>query len=281
MIYKHIGSIPDKERTMLEERLKRTQGGAPASPIPSSNPSRSATPSRGDSLPHPASPSGTPRPLSMLGSKVPAKGIPRMGLARTSAPPATTEEAESKSSPPSRVPAIRGIPRPSSTIGLPARSIPTSRSSEIPSPQQASTSTTGLIQSIVVDDTAKSTEALKQVQQLIATRPESLLRNADELIEALVRKMSVAFSGLDSDTSLPLLRLCKHIMQTLSHFFDNKSLGQSVSSDALTILLAELAGRLLDTAENQASKAIASLSKVLNMVLIRIFHHANQTACFT
>lgn len=102
---------------------------------------------------------------------------------------------------------------------------------------------------------------------------------ADQLIDVISLQMQVAFAGLERDTPPAVLRLCKHLMQTLSSFFDRKALGQSVSPDVLKTLLSELTGRLLDSAENPASEEIASLSKVLNMVLIRIFHSSDQSAC--
>ena len=104
--------------------------------------------------------------------------------------------------------------------------------------------------------------------------------HADQLTEAVSMQMRLAFDGLDASTSQAVLRLCKHLMQTLSTFFDHKQLASAVSRDALGRLLEELTRRLLETADNPASESIMSLSKVLNMVLIRIFHHADQSACF-
>jgi cytoskeleton-associated protein 5 len=44
--------------------------------------------------------------------------------------------------------------------------------------------------------------------------------------------------------------------------------------------LGELTHRLLDTADSSAGDAVSNISKVLNMVLIRIFHHSEQSSCF-
>jgi cytoskeleton-associated protein 5 len=121
---------------------------------------------------------------------------------------------------------------------------------------------------------------LKDIQMEISSDPTSLIPEADHLIEVIVHQMSIAFANLDRNTPQVTLRLCKHLMQSLSAFFDHKALGQAVSPAALTLLLAELTGRLLDTADKPETEAISSLSKVLNMVLIRIFHHSDQSACF-
>ena len=137
-----------------------------------------------------------------------------------------------------------------------------------------------LIESIDTQDLAKCADSLKQLQVVIASSPESLVPHADFLVETITAKMGLGFSDLNRQTAQVQLRLCKHLMQTLSSFFDHRTLGQGVTTPVLTDLLAELTGRLLDTAENPASEAISSLSKVLNMVLIRIFHHADANACF-
>lgn len=142
------------------------------------------------------------------------------------------------------------------------------------------TDSVALIESIDTQDLAKCADSLKQLQVVIASSPESLVPHADLLVETVIAKMGLGFSDLNRDTPQVKLRLCKHLMQALSSFFDHRTLGQAVSTPVLTDLLAELTGRLLDTAENPESDAISSLSKVLNMVLIRIFHHADANACF-
>jgi cytoskeleton-associated protein 5 len=127
---------------------------------------------------------------------------------------------------------------------------------------------------------AISVEALKLIQRDIATKASSLVSIADALVVAIVGQMRYAFADLNSATSPSTLRLCKHLMQTLSGFFDDVQLSKAASQDALVELLAELARRLLETADNSKNEAISSLSKVLNMVLIRIFHNASKNACF-
>jgi cytoskeleton-associated protein 5 len=137
-----------------------------------------------------------------------------------------------------------------------------------------------MIREIDTEDLGSCSEALKQVQAAIASSADSLIPYADELMDAITRQMSLGFDNLNADTSQAQLRLCKHLMQALSSFFDTRTLGEAVSTPMLTLLLAELTARLLDTAESSASEAISSLSKVLNMVLIRIFHHAEPNAVF-
>ena len=125
-----------------------------------------------------------------------------------------------------------------------------------------------------------SVDALKAVQRRVTESPDELAMQADALMEALSAQMASAFEGLDAQTPQSTLRLCKHLMQTLSGFFDQKTLSLAVSKDSLIVLLGELTKRLLETAASEASEAITSLSKVLNMVLIRIFHNADRSSTF-
>ncbi|KAL8281038.1 hypothetical protein RQP46_006717 [Phenoliferia psychrophenolica] len=228
-VYKLVGKMPDKEHSMLEERLKRTAG-------PAAEPA-AATPRK-------AIPSGLPQ----------RGGIPRVSTGGSSLPG----------------------PRPSL---LPPRQ--RERESSTPDPALANIDIDSLVDMIRTDDVAKCAEVLKQLQVEITTNSNRLVEHADDIIDNITSQMAVAFTGLDGSSGQSVLRLCKHLMQTLSAFFDHKNLGQAVATAALTSLLAELTGRLLDTAENPETEAISSLSKVLNMVLIRIFHHSDQTACFT
>jgi cytoskeleton-associated protein 5 len=139
---------------------------------------------------------------------------------------------------------------------------------------------TGPFDGILVDDPNQAVEALKNVQNDIANDPQRIAASSDELIRVICISSSKAFHHLDADTPQTTLRLCKHLMQTLSNFFDQKLLSVTVSREVLVLLLGELTQRLLETSSNAASDAITSLSKVLNMILIRIFHNTERSSCF-
>lgn len=269
-VYSQIGQVPDKERTMLDERLKRTTttvAAAAATPLP-------ASPAR-----MPASPAAKSGGMSRLPAlRKPGSVASGLGGANGSgsAIPSPRRPQASR---------IASIPRSSPAMSRHASSGVVSRAGEqeIGVDDMASENgqdSAATIASIVSADTTRSVEALKRIQSDISQQPETLLADADQLIDALTRQIPVAFDHLDADSPQPVLRLCKHLMSTLSLFFDHKTLGQAVSVDTLSPLLAELTSRLLQTADNTTSESIASLSKVLNMVLIRIFHHADQSVCF-
>ncbi|SGZ22076.1 BQ5605_C022g09426 [Microbotryum silenes-dioicae] len=303
--WKLVGRIPDKERAMLEERLKRTvttgDTGASAAAVYASPKvtrsmtpvQRANTPSRvpgpGPASPTPnnaargiakpgisrlARPSGLAAPTassSALGGgdgtrRASGAGLPAPGFVR---PPSATATATSRLPPPA-------LPYASSAMGPSSSNGSRGQGAERPpSPIDIAL----LIDAIETEDLAKCANVLKRVQTEIATNYDALLPQADALIDAITLQMALGFEDLHKDSSHAKLRLCKHLMQTLSSFFDHRTLGQAISTPALTSLLAELTGRLLDTADSSGSDAIASLSKVLNMVLIRIFHHSDQTVC--
>lgn len=286
---------------MLEERLKRTAGGSgPSSGVASAvaSPARSSTP---------VGRVGTPSRLSAgdrnSATASPANGVPRGIPARAGAgisrlarpqsvlpPPSAVADGDPTPRKPAAISGLqqpRQLARPSSTSTSSSRipSNPSIASSRLAVDDDDLTASdpadnVALIDSIDTQDLAKCADSLKQIQVVIASSPESLVPYANDLVENITAKMGLGFSDLNQRTSHVKLRLCKHLMQALSSFFDHRTLGQAVSTPVLTDLLAELTGRLLDTAENPETEAISSLSKVLNMVLIRIFHHADSNACF-
>lgn len=286
--WKAVGQLPPKDRSMLEERLKRTATGV-ASPAPAPRPALSAE--------HPGTPSGLRPPASRLappGSPSPANGLStsqsRGGIPRPGAIPSRLQRPQSvampseaqEMPPPARKSAYAGF---ASKLAAPSSSrIPSDSSSpaftEDDLMAETVTDLPSLIDALDTDDFTACADVLKLVTREITKNTEHVLLHVDALIDAVTARMELGFTNLAADTSPAQLRLCKHLMQTLSAFFDKRTLSQQVSRLPLTGLLADLTGRLLDTADNPVSEPIQSLSKVLNMVLIRVFHNADQNVCF-
>ncbi|GAA5872661.1 hypothetical protein JCM3774_001877 [Rhodotorula dairenensis] len=282
--WKAVGNLPAKDRSMLEERLKRTASGV-ASPAP---PARTLAPEV---------PSGTPgglRPppsrLAAPPSPSPARGAPASSNRAASIPRpggAPSRMARPPSSVPQSGPTVvrSNMPPPSRPVGATS-----SRSAARPPAARAFTeddltpetvsSVPSLIEALDTNDFNECSDVLKLVTREITKSPDQVLLHVDALVDAVTARMELGFAGLTAETSPAQLRLCKHIMQVLSALFDKRILAQQVGRLPLTGLLADLTGRLLDTADNPVSEPIQSLSKVLNMVLIRIFHNADQNVCF-
>ncbi|GAA6061591.1 hypothetical protein JCM10212_004341 [Sporobolomyces blumeae] len=291
--WKAVGTLPAKDRSMLEERLKRTTTGA-ASPAPA----------RTASLDRPGTPSGGLRPPSgrtaAPASPLPgtAGGLGRAGIPRPGGIPSRLQRPASLAGPDTNGAghgprkSVSGLPAPgfgarmaapSSRVASGASSIASTASAAFTEDDLMAETVTdlpSLIDALETDDFSACADVLKLITREITRNSELVLLQANSLIDALTAKMELGFTDLSAQTSPAQLRLCKHLMQTLSAFFDKRTLSQQVSRMPLTGLLADLTGRLLDTADNPASEPIQSLSKVLNMVLIRIFHHSDQNVCF-
>ncbi|GAA5944540.1 Stu2p [Sporobolomyces koalae] len=304
--WKAVGPLPAKDRSMLEERLKRTTPAGVASPAP---PARSQTPVDRPGTPGggagglrppvgrsnaPGSPTPGAASSSGLGLSQGRAGIPRPGgiPSRLQRPQSVLagEANGTGHTPRKSISSASGLPAPGfgSRITAPTSSRIASNPSSIASTaftdddlmSESVTDMPSLIDALGTDDFATCADVLKMITREVTKNSEHVLLHADALIDAITLKMELGFTDLSAETPPAQLRLCKHLMQTLSAFFDKRTLSQQVSKMPLTGLLADLTGRLLDTADNPASEPIQSLSKVLNMVLIRIFHHADQNVCF-
>ncbi|GAA6034227.1 hypothetical protein JCM8097_003793 [Rhodosporidiobolus ruineniae] len=302
--WKAVGQLPPKDRSMLEERLKRTATGA-ASPAPAVRMASAATP-----VARPGTPSGGLRApsasLAAPSSPTPGAGANGFGaqpraLPRPGGIPSRLQRPQSMALPTESngistprkgsIPSGLSAPGFASKLAAPSASrVPSggSTASSRSAPQfteddllaEEVSDLSSLIEALETDDFATCSDVLKLITREITKNGEHVLLHADRLIDAITARMELGFTNLAAETSPAQLRVCKHLMQTLSAFFDKRTLSQQVSRLPLTGLLADLTGRLLDTADNPASEPIQSLSKVLNMVLIRIFHNSDQNVCF-
>lgn len=311
VILKYIKNLSGKEQDMLTERLKRTE--APTSPKPdrlASEAQAVASPARIPAVARVNTKNLMRRPscASNLANEVEANGHAKntlrkpTDLIKPSSPVASSYSRvqASTSAAPGRQPSTLDMPR-NNSISKPHSGLnhsvsrldpplvlrpPQHRtegmvpSSSLDAAVSNAINYSGAIEEILSSDDVRSTDALKAIQADIAQQPDTLIPSVDSIVNAISTQMKIAFENLDASTPSLRLRLCKHLMQTLSTFFDRIQLATAVSKDSLVGVLAQLTQRLQETADNPASEHITSLSKVLNMVLIRIFHNADRSACF-
>lgn len=190
--------------------------------------------------------------------------------ARLDLPAATNGFASIRTSPRSRLPSSRplSITSQSTTLATPVTSSLTPAS--LAAACEAALSP-------VPDD---SVAALKTLTTFITSNSATVVAHVDAVVEAVAVQMRTAFDRLGPTTPSATMRLCRHLLHTLSTLFDERRLGQAVSRAALIHLLGELTRRLLETAEITTYEPVLNLSRALNMVLIRIFHNSARTACF-
>ncbi|KAJ7097957.1 microtubule associated protein [Mycena belliarum] len=313
-----VGPLPPKDKTQLEERLRRVAGPSnqevPAPPAQVSRlaagiprPNSPATTSRIGGIPRPASPSVTKpsRSASPALSNLPRAASPvrtsRVPLTQSAVPPSpTTGIGRPKSMLPSRL----GLPRPKLPTGV-ARETALLEEPRAPSPPPAGPSKlpeeppaakahedsddiTITISSILSSDPARSVDALKKIQKILSVGPDAgpsspqyreLAEHTEGLIETITLQMAHVFDRPDDLVPDENFRLAKHLIQTLNTFCDHAFLAESLTVDILTSLLEELTLRLLET-DDSAVKKVKDLSRFINMIVLRLFATGRRMSIF-
>lgn len=318
-IWSLVGSLSPKDKTQLEERLRRVpgpaNGAADVAPTPSisrvaaSGLQRPQSPGLGAS--RIGGPAGIPRPSS------PAGGASR--LARPASPSRLPPARSASPAPSLRPPSTVGIPRVRPTSMLPSRlGPPRARPAPIhtpepPAEEPAAYAVNGFanghaelleeppsetapqtddititISSILSNDPGRSVEALKKIQKILDIAPEAshtsapfreLSDHTEGLIETITLQMGHVFDKVDSLIESGNFRLAKHLIQTLNSFCDHSVLAESLTVEILQSLLEELTLRLLHTDESKEPK-IKDLSRFINMLILRLFAVARRVAVF-
>ncbi|KAH8829174.1 microtubule associated protein [Flagelloscypha sp. PMI_526] len=317
-IWGFVGALSPKDKTQLEERLRRVPGPstngdtAQAQPVASTQVSRlasgiarSASPSighrAGSGLQAPSGISRIARPESpaRLSSQVPRANSPSK-LSNPSSIAAPQPSPSGIGKPKSLLPPRLG--KPSSRISqlVPPSARPTlaqdpvvepkpkATREEPPEPPQPADAMTVTISSILSGDPARSVDALKKIQKILSVGPEAgqsspqyqkLATHTEGLIETITLQMAHVFENQDELLQEQNFRLAKHLIQTLNNFCDHSFLAESLTVELLTSLLEELTMRLLETDESPVKK-IKDLSRFINMIILRLFATGRRMSIF-
>ncbi|KAI8071463.1 armadillo-type protein [Gongronella butleri] len=136
-----------------------------------------------------------------------------------------------------------------------------------------------LIAQITSGDPQPSIDALKQLDKYLNTQPDLILPDTDQLINAITLQVRLAYTSVDPASPVTT-RLCKHLVNALVLFFSNNRLASSVPQTALQHLLQELAHRLLD--QNMlALESGPQLSKALNVAMVKVLENSQKNATFS
>ncbi|KAJ1020613.1 hypothetical protein NDA16_004006 [Ustilago loliicola] len=311
-VYKLVGSLPGKEMSMLEERLKRTT--APSSSGAIASAASAARPAAARSAIGRAAPRASVVPAA--GSSSPARlstGPPSSRLARpgstlpsaATAPPAGVR---------SRLPApgaAAGAVRRESTMGLPratrsSTGVPSPRASMLRAPAEAAARPTSVIAQdrdelladelpeeeddelsvdqainlVVSNDIEQSVLALKHVEAFIREEEPQLISHVDQLAIVLSKQMQRAFSPDSGDFGNE--RLKKHLLVVSTSLFDKnrvwedgRTLGSYLSRSALIPLLTVLLQQLIHSTSRTDDPTAQNESKFLNVIVLRCFSACN------
>ncbi|RUP25535.1 hypothetical protein BC936DRAFT_138829, partial [Jimgerdemannia flammicorona] len=273
-VYKHVGQLPDKDKSMLEERLKRVKPPAPVAPA---KPEQDDEPENFDRVP-PGMLKSRPQAQRLEAMKVPEqirRSQPADGYGETRRD-LNLEHDISDLSQPCNV----NTEVPSTfTQGSPAVSAPVS---QLAARQRLGQSDRKeymmdyIVTQITSGDAYQSIDALKQLDKLLNTSSDIVLPHVDPLVSAITLQVRLAYTALDT-RSPSLTRLCKHLVNALVLLFSNRDLAMTVSQESLHQLLQELAHRLLD--QNMlALEPGPQLSKALNVAMVKVLENSNRNA---
>ncbi|KAF7294962.1 Cytoskeleton-associated protein 5 [Mycena indigotica] len=302
-VWSLVGPLPPKDKTQLEERLRRVAGpSSEASAIPAHvtrigipRPGSPATGSRIGGLGRPSSPSGiklprsaSPGPANLPRAASPVR--PSAGL------PIPTSPTSGIARPKSMLPSRFGLPRPKPAVPPdgrvpsphPVSPPPEEERKEEPHHADGPDAITITISGILSSDPARSVDALKKIQKILSVGPEAgpespqyreLAEHTEGLIETITLQMAHVFDRPEDLIPDDNFRLAKHLIQTLNTFCDHPFLAESLTVDILTSLLEELTLRLLET-DDSSVKKVKDLSRFINMIILRLFSTGRRMSIF-
>ncbi|CAO3595984.1 unnamed protein product [Absidia cylindrospora] len=128
-------------------------------------------------------------------------------------------------------------------------------------------------------DPQENIEALKHLVKYLNTSPEMILPEMETLVKALTLQVRVAYSMVASPDPMTT-RLCKHIVNTLVLLFSKCDLAVAVAKETLVSLLEELASRLLDE-RILSLESGPQLSKALNVAMVKILENCQRNITFS
>ncbi|KAI9145343.1 armadillo-type protein [Paraphysoderma sedebokerense] len=278
-VMKHIGRLSPKDKSLLEERLKRTK---PANPIvsnvaslerktsassPRKVPRSTAVPSSSEEKPE--MPNVESTPLESEPQALPRKQF-SLDLDKLDLPPPPTAAD------------IQTLPQ---TINHPnfTTSTPTLNKQKGlvygASTSQKDYIIDFILTQITSGDAYQSIDALKQLEKLLTTTPEVINPHIDQLVNAITLQVRLAFTAPDA-ASAALTRLCKHLINALVQLFSRKECATALSKDSLHQLLQELLHRLLDSTLPQLEYG-PQLARALNVLMIRILENSDRNTSFS
>ncbi|ORZ13461.1 armadillo-type protein [Absidia repens] len=128
-------------------------------------------------------------------------------------------------------------------------------------------------------DPQENIEALKHLVKYLNTASEMVLPEMETLVKALTLQVRVAYSMVGSPDPMTT-RLCKHIVNTLVLLFSKSDLAVTVAKETLVSLLEELASRLLDE-RILSLESGPQLSKALNVAMVKILENCQRNRTFS
>ncbi|KAJ3290966.1 Cytoskeleton associated protein 5 [Rhizoclosmatium sp. JEL0117] len=256
-VYKQLGRISEKDKSLLEEKVKRLPPPTLAKePVPAAAPASSS-------------------PLFKKRLPIPSE-----------------TSSDSGNSTSASVSGLVGIPKPSSTGVKKEFSLDLDKINQVGSKSSAvnnqpepiamdvddSPMLDYLVTQITAGDAYQSIDALKQIEKVITGPVEQVLPYINEIISAVTLQIRIAFSAADL-SSAGTTRLCKHLVNVLVQIFSNPQIARSIQRLPLHQCVQELLNRLLDPGLQSVDQG-AQLSKALNVLMVRVLDNTDRNLSF-
>ncbi|KAI8812683.1 armadillo-type protein [Cladochytrium replicatum] len=286
LVYKHIGRIPDKDKSLLEEKLKRM----PAVPVPAPvrvTTDSTDTPSTPSRL-RPTGASGMPTSPRMRREVSPEldmyaadSGFPRRPTSSSS----TGSSAASTLTPTtplngtgSAFAFTQGSPRQvtfSNEVSV--RRVSSASISSIEAPTSVPVEI--LITQITTGEVPQSIDALKKLEAILSNQPDAVAESIDEIVVAITLRIRITYT--ESIMSTPAgFRLCKHLVNVLVQIFSDPKLAKSLGEEPLLQCCQQLLTRLLDPSLQTLEQG-PHLSRALNLLMVRILDNCDRNKSFS
>lgn len=287
-----VGKLPQKEMSLLEERLKRTAVSRPASAAAAAPASpKTGIPARTGRVT-----SGIPPPGK--GRLPPPRAGPRASMLASSAAHRATP------SPPSSPTATRSrLPGPSYQSAVAAavnlngaahdhipEELPDKDNAEqeheetrLEEDEEGEPDVDQTINEILSSEPERSTVALKAIHNELQADASIFAAHADQLATVLSKQFSRAFKESNAASDPAYSRLKKYLIQVSSSLFDGRmrskegnTLASYIQKQALAALMTELLQRLIDNSHRAKDDAEARMyAGYLNKIVIRCFGSCN------
>ncbi|KAJ3225479.1 Cytoskeleton associated protein 5 [Clydaea vesicula] len=136
-----------------------------------------------------------------------------------------------------------------------------------------------VINQVTDTDPDISITALKNLEKALSTSPESLEPHIDDIVRSITLQIRIAFTA--ADISNPAIsRLCKHLVNMLVQLFSNSKLAKLLSRELLHQCVKELINRLLDKNIDKIENS-SQLTKAVNVLMVRILESCDRNDTFS
>ena len=135
-----------------------------------------------------------------------------------------------------------------------------------------------IINQVTSSDSEVSINALKHLEKTLVDVPSSFNSCLNDIVSAITIQIRLSFTAADI-TDPNVSRLCKHLVNMLVQIFSNTTLPGSLKREPLCQCVKELLNRLLDPVLNDIESG-TQITKALNVLMVRILDSCNRNDTF-